>query len=74
MDEFSVENNFIYKLIIDDFWVIIDIDIDYGNIDGLFSVFCLSDELIWICGSGIDMRLYNYQGEIIKLIYMKLGR
>lgn len=74
MDEPSAENNFTYKPIIDDFRVITDIDTDYGNTDGLLSVFCLSDELIWTCGSGIDMRLYNHQGEIIKSIHTKSGR
>lgn len=74
IDEPSAENSFTYKPIIDDFRVITDIDTDYGNTDGLLSVSCLSDKDIWTCGSGIDMRLYNHQGELIKSIHTKSGR
>lgn len=41
---------FLNKLFINELWVIKDIDIDYGEFDGLYSVFCLNDDDVWMCG------------------------
>lgn len=48
--------------------VIKDIDTDYGESDGLYSVSCLNDDDVWTRGQDNIMRLYSLQGDLIKSI------
>lgn len=59
---------FLNKLFINELWVIKDIDIDYGEFDGLYSVFWLSNDDVWMCGQDNIMWFYSFQGDLIKFI------
>lgn len=48
--------------------VIKDIDTDYGDSEGLYSVSCLSDDDVWTRGQDNIMRLYSLRGDLIKSI------
>ncbi|XP_061177617.1 uncharacterized protein LOC133186377 [Saccostrea echinata] len=56
------------KPLLDEPELITTIDIGYER---LYSVFCLSDEEIWIRGKGSIMKLYNLQGRLLKSVKTK---
>lgn len=52
-------------------WVVSDIMTEYGDSRRLYSVSCLSDEKIWICGQNNILRFYKLQGELLNSIPTK---
>lgn len=54
--------------IVNELLIVLDINVEYG----LCSVFCLNDENVWMCCSDDMMRFYNFKGELVKLVYIKL--
>lgn len=69
---FGVELFFLGRLFIDELWIIKDVNIDYGEDNNLFSVFCFNDDKLWMCGYDSVMRFYNLNGILIELIEIKL--
>lgn len=59
-----VDNWFIVNKLL----IVLDLNVEYG----LCSVFCLNDENWWMCCSDDMMRFYNFKGELVKLVYIKL--
>nr|XP_034330838.1 uncharacterized protein LOC117690546 [Crassostrea gigas] len=53
--------------------IIIDIKTDYGHLNKLLGVTCLSDEEIWTCGGDNIVRLYNLHGQLVKSIHTASG-
>ncbi|XP_034313231.2 E3 ubiquitin-protein ligase TRIM71-like isoform X1 [Magallana gigas] len=53
--------------------IITQINTEYGDSNGLFSVSCLRDEELWTRGQDNKMRLYNLQGELVKSVQTKSG-
>ncbi|XP_052680828.1 uncharacterized protein LOC128161558 [Crassostrea angulata] len=51
--------------------IITQINTEYGELNPLYSVSCLSDEEMWTCGGDNKMRLYNLLGELVKSVYTK---
>lgn len=43
------------------------------NFKGLLNLICLNDKEIWIIDLNKLMNLVNIEGEVIKLVYIKLG-
>ncbi|XP_065939139.1 tripartite motif-containing protein 43C [Magallana gigas] len=50
--------------------IITQINTEYER---LYSVSCLSDEEMWVCGGDKIMRLYNLRGELVKSVQTKSG-
>uniref|UniRef100_K1PX25 Tripartite motif-containing protein 2 n=1 Tax=Magallana gigas TaxID=29159 RepID=K1PX25_MAGGI len=57
--------------LIDEPQTITDIKTNYGRLNPLYGVSCLSDEEIWTCGLSRSMKLYNLQGELVKSAKIK---
>nr|XP_034315004.1 uncharacterized protein LOC117684955 [Crassostrea gigas] len=53
--------------------IITEINTEYGESNGLFSVSCLRDEELWTRGQDNKMSLYNLQGELVKSVNTKSG-
>ncbi|XP_052709474.1 E3 ubiquitin-protein ligase TRIM71-like [Crassostrea angulata] len=53
--------------------IITDINTEYGEVNKLCSVSCLSDEEVWTSGKDNMMRLYNLHGKLVKSIQTKSG-
>lgn len=52
------------KFFCNEFIVMIFILIEYGGfMNELFSVVCLNDDEIWICGNSIIFNFYNFKVE-----------
>lgn len=62
------------KQFVDEPRIIMDINTEYGGLNGLRSVASLGDEAIWISGSNDKtIRLYNLRGELVKTRQTKSG-
>lgn len=62
------------KPLIDEPWVVTDINTEYAASNGLRGVSCLSDENVWTCGFNEKiMRLYNLKGELVQTLETKSG-
>lgn len=72
-DYIDTESSSVFKPLIEEPQVIAEIKTEYGHLNGLCSVSCLSDEQVWTCGLDNIMRLYNLQGELVKLIQTNSG-
>lgn len=53
-------------------------DIEYGDINLLYILFCMSfyndeDTRIWTCGDDDKLRFYDFRGELVKLVLIKFG-
>lgn len=69
IDLFNVDFLFFYIFFIDELWIIIIINIEYGNLKReLYLVFCGSEGYIWICGNDNMLRFYIFWGEFLRLI------
>ncbi|XP_052676235.1 uncharacterized protein LOC128157679 [Crassostrea angulata] len=53
--------------------IITEIDTEYGGLNLLRSVSCLSDEEMWTRGQDNIMRLYNLSGELVKSVQTMSG-
>ncbi|XP_062585364.1 uncharacterized protein LOC134247035 [Saccostrea cucullata] len=60
-----------FKPLLDEPELIATIDTGYANLN---SVACLSDENIWTCGDDKIIKLYNFQGKLLKSIKTKSRR
>ncbi|XP_052709475.1 uncharacterized protein LOC128184158 [Crassostrea angulata] len=54
--------------------IITDINTEYGEVNKLCSVSCLSDNEVWMRGVDNMMRLYNLHGKLVKSIQTKSGK
>ena len=60
--------------LIDDPRVVSDIKTDYQGFNHrIHSVICLNDEKIWTSGTDKSIKLYNLQGDLIKLVETRSG-
>nr|XP_034313232.1 tripartite motif-containing protein 3-like isoform X2 [Crassostrea gigas] len=53
--------------------IITQINTEYEDSNGLYSVSCLRDEELWTRGGDNKMRLYNLQGKLVKSVQTKSG-
>ena len=53
--------------------IILEINTDFGEREGLLSVSCLSNSEFWTSGKDNILRLYNLQGELLKCHRTKSG-
>lgn len=67
-DDLDSESYQVLKPLIEKPQVITEIKTEFGLLNGLCSVFSLSDEGVWTCGLDNIMRLYNLQGDLIKSV------
>lgn len=72
MDFLDVKFFLLYSQFIVVLQIIIFINIEFKFFNRLCSVFCLNDENLWMCCSDDIMRFYNFKGELVKLVYIKL--
>lgn len=72
-DYIDTESSSVFKPLIEEPQVIAEIKTEYGHLNGLCSVSCLSDEQVWTCGLDNIMTLYNLQGELVKSIQTNSG-
>ena len=61
------------RTLVDESWILTQINTEYGVDNKLRSVSCLSDSEIWTCGGDKILRLYNIQGELLKSVQTKTG-
>lgn len=78
VDFLWVESFFQYRLFIKELRVIKQMDIEYGDINLLYILFCMSfyndeDTRIWTCGDDDKLRFYDFRGELVKLVLIKFG-
>lgn len=48
--------------------IILNVNIEFDSKNILFYIFCISDKEFWMSSVDGIMRLYNFRGEIVKLI------
>lgn len=56
------------KLLMNILVIILNVIIEFDSKNILFYVFCVSDKEFWMSSVDGIMRLYNFRGEIVKLI------
>lgn len=60
IDLFDVVILFLERLFFDELWIIIEIKIEYVDNNELYSVLCLSDDYIWMCGNEKIMKFVSF--------------
>ncbi|XP_052679875.1 E3 ubiquitin-protein ligase TRIM36-like [Crassostrea angulata] len=73
MNSPSAETSTPERPFIDKPQIITEIKTKFGFFSQLFSVSCVDDEAIWVCGSDKVMRLYNLRGELVTSMKTKSG-
>lgn len=78
VDFLWVELFFQYRLFIKELCVIKQMDIEYGDINLLYILFCMlfyndEDMCIWMCGDDDKLWFYDFWGELVKLVLIKFG-